>query len=95
MINQCCYMITIDSQCSKLAEFEIRENTRTDPDNNTYSCQEHLPEMLGTTVGYPECRSWTVEFLYDQSDGHKSDCATHNMPAYLNGECNCQIRKKN
>ena len=22
-------------------------------------------------------------------DGHKSDCAVHNMPAYPNGECDC------
>jgi hypothetical protein len=25
----------------------------------------------------------------DQWDGHDSDCATHNMPAYPNGPCNC------
>ena len=27
---------------------------------------------------------WRI--LYD----HKSDCATHNMPAYSNGECDCK-----
>jgi hypothetical protein len=24
-----------------------------------------------------------------ESDGHASDCATHNMPAYPNGDCDC------
>jgi hypothetical protein len=25
--------------------------------------------------------------------GHDSDCAVHNMPAYPNQECNCSIRR--
>jgi hypothetical protein len=27
--------------------------------------------------------------IYRGEDGHDSDCATHNEPAYPNGDCNC------
>ncbi len=27
-----------------------------------------------------------------RGDGHMSDCATHNGPAYPAGECNCKTR---
>jgi len=80
MLNQCCYI-----GCTRLAEYEIRENTCNV--DNIYACQKHVTEMLSTTED-PACESWTVN-LYNQSDGHKSWCATHNMPAYP--ECNCQL----
>ena len=31
----------------------------------------------------------TIVNVENYSDGHMSDCATHNMPAYPNGECDC------
>lgn len=30
----------------------------------------------------------TDEFI----DNHDSDCATHNMPAYPNGPCDCRLK---
>ena len=56
---KCCYMKN-NIQCKNKADFEIMENTRTDPDNSTHGCTKHVGEMLGTTVGHPECKSWTV-----------------------------------
>jgi len=55
----CCFM-NGKKQCGKPAEFEIRENTRTDPDNYTFSCEKHLGAMMGTTVGFPHCTDWTI-----------------------------------
>ncbi len=39
-----------------------------------------------TRSACPECRPGKV------IDNHDSDCATHNMPAYPNGECNCSLQ---
>ena len=61
-VLKCCYMNN-NKQCSNKAEFEIRENNRTDPDNYTHSCTKHVGEMLGTTVGYPDCKSWAVYYI--------------------------------
>ena len=52
---ECCF-----EKCNKPAEFEIRENTRTDPDNYTLSCEEHVGKMLGATVGFPKCGEWSI-----------------------------------
>jgi len=52
--------------CANAADFEIHENTRADPDNYTYTCGEHLAQMLGTTEGFPPCNSWTVEELGEE-----------------------------
>jgi hypothetical protein len=59
---QCCFM-NGEKQCEQKAIFEIKENTRVDPDNFTHSCEDHLGKMIGTTKGYPECKSWTIELL--------------------------------
>jgi hypothetical protein len=57
-IAKCCFI-----PCDKDADFEIRENTRTDPDNYTHSCEDHVGKMLGTTAGFSECLDWTVSFI--------------------------------
>lgn len=44
----------------------------------------------------PWCKDSPVNCAgpYSQpKDGHNSDCATHNEPAYPNGECDCGARK--
>lgn len=58
-IIDCCFL-SKRKYCTNEAEFEINENTRVDPDNATYCCGKHLYKLLGTTVGYPECNSWTI-----------------------------------
>jgi hypothetical protein len=60
MQHECCYTYPDAMSCPAEAVFEIRENTRQDPDNYTWSCAEHLGKMLGTTEGFPKCKSWTV-----------------------------------
>lgn len=42
------------------AEFAVYDGNRSDPDNEHFACEEHLGELLGTTIGFPECREWRV-----------------------------------
>jgi hypothetical protein len=56
--NMCCHL-----NCGKEAAFEINETTREDPDNYTYSCSDHLGDMIGTAEGFPVCKKWTVTAL--------------------------------
>ena len=69
---QCCYMAVNAKpdnnllQCENDGLFEVKENTRQDPDNFTHSCKEHLSVMIGTTEGYPECKSWAIELIETQ-----------------------------
>jgi hypothetical protein len=58
-IVRCCFT-NGEKQCEKDAEFTIHENTRSDPDNFTFSCEGHIGKMLRTNVGFPDCVSWTV-----------------------------------
>jgi len=52
-------------RCERNAEFEIMENTRTDPDNFTFSCEDHVGKMLGSTNGFPNCDNWTILMLVE------------------------------
>jgi hypothetical protein len=60
--HTCCFT-EVGRVCQKPASFEIKETTREDPDNFTYACEEHVGHMLGTTAGYPECRSWAISAI--------------------------------
>jgi hypothetical protein len=62
--NPCCFMDG-ETRCKKQAEFRISENTRTDPDNFTDSCEDHVGSLLGTTLTGDEvtCYVWTVEYI--------------------------------
>lgn len=48
-------------------------------------------------MGRQECADELLSILDAEGDGgavdrHDSDCATHNMPAFPNGECDCSLR---
>ena len=61
-----CCAIVDGISCTETAEFEILENTRTDPDNYTDSCRNHIGHLLGTAdIGHEttECRDWTVSII--------------------------------
>lgn len=32
-----------------------------------------------------------IDAILPATDNHDSDCATHNMPAYPNGDCDCRL----
>lgn len=32
-----------------------------------------------------------IDAILPATDSHDSDCATHNMPAYPNGDCDCSL----
>lgn len=47
-------------------------------------CEESL-----SPVQFEEWEKVKDALVLARSDGHASDCAIHNMPAYPNGPCNC------
>ena len=59
-----------------------------------YSCDWTRGHALLKEIGFTEKtrseghRSFVTLEWY--SDGHSSDCATHNEPAFPNGECDCK-----
>lgn len=57
---------------------------RTSPDGN--------PEMMLVTPA--ELIGIVRRALGGVGDGHDSDCATHNEPAFPNGPCNCMKRDR-
>lgn len=50
---------------------------------------EYVPGYFAEKWVHRESIENAKNFLLVIGDGHKSDCSTHNEPAYPNGECDC------